>query len=89
MIVYVSPLLLSIVIQPSNRLCSVPIVAQMQICGGNVYSGEGGKYLSDLAELQISFESVVKATSWNKHLALNMKDSQIALNDLNAMVCLL
>jgi hypothetical protein len=88
MISYTSSYIFSIVLQGIAPLCSMPLVSMMPVCTNirkqSVYVQEP-RY-PDLVNLQTRFEAVMESTGYGINLALDMKNSEMAVRDLNTLV---
>lgn len=85
---YTSSYIVSIVLQGLAPLCSMPLISMMPVCA-NLQKSQA--YVQeprypDLVNLQTRFESVMESTGYGINLALDMKNSEMAVRDLNTLV---
>lgn len=88
MISYTSSYVVSLILKGITPLCTMPLLSMMSLCTNispaPVYVQEP-RY-PDLVNLQTRFESLMESTGYGINLALDMKNSEMAVRDLNTMV---
>ncbi|PVG01093.1 hypothetical protein CPB86DRAFT_781993 [Serendipita vermifera] len=97
MISYTAHYVASLVLQGLMPLCSLPLISMVPICSRipstrNSSGGRaGGTYVQeprymDLVELQTRFEAIMESTGMDTNLAMDLKNSEMAVRDLNTLV---
>jgi hypothetical protein len=88
MISYTSSFLVFIIVQGLSPICAMPLLSMVPICSKLPKSStpiQEPRY-PDLVELQTRFESVMESAGLGTNLALDLKNSEMAVRDLNTMV---
>jgi hypothetical protein len=96
---YTAHFVASLVLQGLMPLCSLPLLSMVPVCSNipKTKRSSGGAYVQeprykDLVELQTRFEAIMESTGLDTNLAMDLKNSEMAVRDLNTLVrffCLL